>query len=159
APDAEKFNAYPRDEGLSLVVAHRAATSGATTPGRELYSRRAKALVSTGAPMTDRTAPPLARQTLEIAPLANPFALKDDEALQLRVIYKGKPLAGASVKFESLDSGLLPPRRETTDETGLVAFKFPKHGAWKASVVWSEPIVGEAIADYRTIFSSLTFGL
>lgn len=159
ALDAEKFDAYAREEGLALVIAHRASTEAASRSGRELYSRRAKALFATAAAMTDRTPPPLARQTLEIAPLANPFALGQDEALALQVLYKGAPLAGASVKFESLDSGLLPPHRETTDAAGEVKFRFPKRGAWKATVVWSEPIEGDPSAEYRTIFSSLTFGL
>lgn len=157
--DAEKFDAYARDEGLTLVLARREASGAASAPGRERYSRRAKTLLAAPGAATDRTPPPLARQTLEIAPLVNPFALRADEPLRLMVLYKGAPLAGASVKFESLDSGLLPPHRRATDRSGVAVFDLPKRGAWKASVVWSEPTKNDAEADYRTVFASLTFGL
>lgn len=151
---AEKFDAYVAEEGLTPAQRARAASKDA--PGRERYSRRAKALVFVEG--GDREAlPPLAGHTLEIAPLDSPFSLAQDEALRLRVYFQGKPLPGASVKLESLSVGLLPTQRLVTDGSGKVAFALPKHGAWKASVVWTTPLRDDPKADFETIFASLAF--
>jgi uncharacterized GH25 family protein len=155
---AEKFDAYVREEGLALIADAR--EDDATSPGRELYSRRAKALLAIGA--AKGAAPRAIGQTLEVVALDNPHALSPDAPIRLRIDYEGAPLAGAVVKFESLDIAILPPVRRKTDASGVVAFAHPKRGAWKASVVWSRPIAdnepGRDRAEFRTVFSSLTFG-
>lgn len=159
---AAKFNAYLEQEGLSAAIAARRAAGNEEEPGRELYSRRAKALVRVGA--SDIGAPPpTVGHTLEIIPLDNIFALEAGEPLRIRVDYLGTPLEGALVSIESLDVGLLPEVRRTTDAAGLVAFQFPHRGAWKLDVVWSAPLTPGSNkserADFETVFASLAFSL
>lgn len=154
----DKFNAYLAEEGLTPAARARVASKTTNAPGRERYSRRAKTLVFIAG--GDReAAPPIVGQTLEIAPLDSPYALKEDEPLRLRVLYEGKPLAGATVKLESLSAGLFPLRRAVTDGAGVATFAFPKRGAWKASSVWTRPVDGDPKADFETVFASLAFGL
>ncbi len=159
--EARKFNAYLEEEGLDLVLKARRRAGRDREPGRELYSRRAKALIRVGAAGAD-PAPAAIGQTLEIVPLDNPFALADGDALRVRIDYHGAPLPGATVSLENLDVGLWPELRRRTDAAGVAEFSFPRRGAWKLNVVWTRAIADEepdgARADFETVFSSLTFG-
>lgn len=158
---AEKFNAYLVEEGLTPAIDHRRTKNGNGLPGREAYSRRAKALVRIG--NAEGAAPEATGQTLEIVALDNPYMLGVGAPLRLRIDYQGAPLAGASVTLQSLTAGLVPERRVTTDSNGVAAFSLPRSGAWMANVVWTRPVAKGEIAafpeaEFETIFSSLTFG-
>ncbi len=157
---ADEFNAYLVEEGLAAVARARAPAAKREARGREIYSRRAKALVKLG---EGRGAlPPALGLTLEIVPLDNPYALAAGDPLRVRVDYKGRPLAGASVSLQSLSVSLLPKARQMTDANGVTVFPFPQKGGWKLNVVWSEPVVERQPefpeAEFETVFSSLTFG-
>ena len=125
------------------------------TRGRELYSRRGKAIFQVGRRLTDDPVRPIG-QTLEIVPARNPYALRPGEELRLRVWFRGVPLAGAQVVLERLGEVAALGAPAISDARGEVAFPFAR-GAWKANVVWSVPIE-DPRADYETIFASLTFG-
>lgn len=155
---AERFNDYVRKEGLTLAAQDRAARGAENSPGRERYSRRAEILMFVGNGPREAP-PPSTGATLEIKPLDSPFSLADREPLRFRVSYEGAPLAGATVKVESLDIAMIPTRTALTDAKGGVAFVFPADGAWKVSVVWTRPLKGDPKADFETVFSSVTFGL
>lgn len=156
---AKRFNDYLKEEGLTLVEEFRRATDALAAPGRESFSRRAKALVRIGDGATsglDVTRP--VGLTLELVPERDPFALKRGEALPVRVFYDQKPLEGATVKLANLDLDAGPLATKVSDGEGRVAFPAPDAGAWLMTVVWSKPITGNARADFETVFSSLTFG-
>lgn len=156
---AIRFNDYAKTEGLVPALAVRAKAGTADTPGREIYSRRAKALVEIGtttAPQPWVTKP--LGLTLEIVPERNPYALKPDEALPVRVYYDGRPLAGALVKLTNLDFDAKPVRAATTDTGGRAVFGIPFRGLWQMNVIWTKQIAGTPQADFDTTFSSLTFG-
>lgn len=153
--EAKPFDDYVAHEGLSAVAAHRAALNTPGTNGRELYARRAKALVQVGTLCSPQALQPVGL-SLEIVPLANPHCPQGD-SLPVEVRFRGKPLANALVRMESLSSpaGDIEQR---TDASGRASFAMPKSGNWKISLVWSVPIEGNAQADYDTLFSSLSFG-
>lgn len=152
----DKFNAYVAEEGLTPARRARASAGAQNAPGRERYSRRAKALVFVEGAAAEAL-PPLAGHVLELAPLESPYALAADEPLRLKVLFEGQPLAGASVKLESLTSALLPALRQIADGSGRVVFPIPKRGAWKASVVWTRPVADDKAAEFSTVFASLSF--
>jgi uncharacterized GH25 family protein len=154
---ADKFNAYAAHEGLTLPLAKRRADGTTGLNGRELYSRRAKALVQIGSDTTSVVTKPIG-QTLEIVPSKNPYALMPGEPLRLRIWFHGAPLAGASVVLERLGEGAKHGTPVISDRNGEVTFKIGQDGDWKTNVVWSYPI-SDPRAEYETIFSSLTFGL
>lgn len=157
---AARFTKYLKEEGLSLPLALRARTKTINKPGRERYSRRAKALVQVGRQTAANsnfvTAP--VGMTLEIVPSKNPYALDRTRRLPIVVLYKGKPLPGALVRLTRLPSGDRPITSRITDRSGRTAFTVPPVGSWLLNVVWSEPIAGDPDADFETVFSSLTFG-
>lgn len=155
---AIRFNDYIRAEGIAPALAARAAANATDTPGRELYSRRAKAIVrvgTTAAPQPQVTRP--VGLTLEIVPGRDPTAADFDMTLPVTVLYEGKPLAGAFVKLNNLDFDARPVATAISDAHGAAVFKVPFKGLWQMNVVWTKPI-RDPKADFDTVFSSLTFG-
>lgn len=151
--ETEKFLSYAEEEGLTNAI--RFAEENDQDAYSERYSRRAKLFVARGEnARTPESALSPVGLTLEITPLEDPFARWADAPTPFRVTYKGEPLSGASVSLESLQT---PggKQRKISDEDGVVGFRFPKAGAWKINVVWTEPS-GAVEEDFETIFSSLT---
>lgn len=155
-----RFNAYIKDEGMTPALELRERTKTNDQPGREIYSRRAKALVQVGPP----SAKPQLHVTrpiglsLEIVPEISPYASGAGESLPVRVIYEGRPLAGALVKLNNLDFDGRPVEQFRTDAAGRAVFHVPRTGSWQLNVIWTKPIKGDPNADFDTTFSSLTFG-
>lgn len=157
---ALRFNDYLKEEGLTSAVQLRASQGKTGAPGREIYSRRAKSLVLVGAPdpASDALVTRPVGLTLEIVPERNPYSLKPGQALPVRVLYQGQPLAGATVKLTNLDFDMKPVAVKLTDKAGRAAFDVPLKGVWLLNVIWTRPITGDLRGDFDTTFSSLSFG-
>ena len=157
---AKRFNDYLREEGLTPALQAREREGRAQTPGREIYSRRAKALVMVGAetrrPQPHVTAP--VGLTLEIVPERDPYTLPSGEPLPVRVVYQGQPLPGALIKLTDLNRDEKPVEVLVTDRSGRASFRPRQDGDWLLTVVWTRPLVGDPRAEWETVFSSLTFG-
>ncbi len=155
---AIRFNDYIQAEGITPAIAARATAGATDTPGRELYSRRAKAIVRIG--NTTSAQPQVTRpvgMTLEIVPGRDPTASDFDMMLPVTILYEGRPLAGAFVKLNNLDFDARPVATAISDSHGTAAFKVPFKGLWQLNVVWTKSIK-DPRADFDTVFSSLTFG-
>jgi hypothetical protein len=156
-----RFTDYLKEEGLTLPLRARERSKTSNQPGRELYSRRAKALVRVAGPGAEQPQPQVTRplgMTLEIVPERDPYTLRAGERLPVRVLYKGRPLPGALVKLTDLDADEKPLAMQRTNAAGRAVFTPPRRGALLLNVVWSEPASDVRQADYITVFSSLTFG-
>ncbi len=156
---AVRFNNYLREEGLTPALALRARKRLSNSAGREIYSRRAKALVQVGS--GGAAQPHVARpigMTLEIVPGRDPYAPSRTNALPVQVLFEGRPLAGALVKLTNLAADEKPVATAVTDPRGRAVFTVPRAGSWLLNVVWTKPIKGDPRGDFDTTFSSLTFG-
>ena len=157
---ALRFNDYATAEGLTLVLQQRAASNTSSNSGRELYSRRGKSLIQVGpmgrAPVPYVTAP--IGLGLEIVPLINPYALGNSRTMPVRVLYQGRPLAGAMVKLNNLAADAEPVEKHLTDGKGHATFTARHSGDWQLNVVWSQPMPRNPQAEFLTTFSSLSFG-
>jgi uncharacterized GH25 family protein len=154
-----RYNDYIKAEGLTPAIDLRARTKATDAPGREIYSRRAKALIQVGDPKAAQ--PWVIRPvglSLEIVPEKNPYSLSPNEELPVRILYDGKPLAGALVKLTNLEFDVRPIAMHLSDAQGRTSFAVPRTGTWLVNVIWSKPITGNPKADFDTTFSSLTFG-
>ncbi|MBA3667388.1 MAG: DUF4198 domain-containing protein [Sphingomonas sp.] len=157
---AIRFNDYAKVEGLALVIAARERSRTTGTPGRERYSRRAKALIQVGAQTAANqhfATRPIGLK-LEIVPERNPYALDASRMLPVHVIYNGRRLANATVKLTNLADDAKPVAIAITDRAGRARFRIPVSGNWLLNSVWSEPVAGVPQVDFDTTFSSLTFG-
>lgn len=157
---AIRFNDYAREEGLVPAIATRRREGKTDAPGRERFSRRAKAIVQVGrpTPANQRLATRPIGLKLEIVPERNPYALGPDRNLPLHVLYNGRRLPNATVKLTSLERDERPVAVLRTDRSGRVSARVPQSGNWLLSVVWTEPVKGDPRVDFDTTFSSLTFG-
>ena len=157
---AIRFNDYATAEGLSQVLAQRASNGSMSRPGRELYSRRGKAIVQVG-PIGKTPQPQITKPVglgLEIVPLSNPYAPGNTSQITVQVLYRGQPLAGALVKLNNLDADAQPVEVHRSDASGRATFQARHAGQWQFNVVWSQPLANNSTADFLTTFSSLTFG-
>lgn len=155
-----RFNDYITTEGITPIIEARRKAGQDKADGRELYSRRAKAIIQIGP--VDRAS--IARVTrpinlaLEIVPERHPLALAPGNRMPVRVLSNGRPLAGALVKLTDLDADAEPVAKIRTGADGRATFVIPHPGKWQMNIVWSVPLVGNPKADFETTFSSLSFG-
>ncbi len=156
---ALRFNGYLAAEGLTPAIALRARTGRTGAEGSEAYGRVSKAIVQVGpggGGQGQVTRP--VGLTLEIVPEVSPYALPRPANLPVRVIYRGRPLAGALIKLTDLAHDEAPVETHLTDTSGRAQFAMPKTGTWLLNVIWTRPLEG-AETDFETTFSSLSFGL
>jgi uncharacterized GH25 family protein len=128
--------------------------------GSENYSRGAKSVVRVGPPGTgsqEQVIKPLGLP-LEIVPEQSPYAEPRPAIFPVRVIYEGRPLAGALVKLTNLEHDDAPLEMHFTDREGRTRFTMPKGGSWLLNVIWTKPLAKSRDTDFETIFSSLSFG-
>jgi len=158
---ADSFNAYLKEEGLTPIKLDRENKQLETADGREIYSRRGKALIQIG-PLNEAASSNYVTQplglTLEIVPQTNPYAINAGEPLTSTIYYRGKPTQGVTIGLISLDTELGLIDIQKTNSKGEVTFKRPETGEWMLHAVWSDPLEDTRMADYDTIFSSLSFG-
>jgi uncharacterized GH25 family protein len=149
---AEKFEDYLRQEGLDRVIAQRNARGEHAKPGREYFSRYAKALL-TGERSSAEVTQPLGL-AYEIVPEADPTG--GAAPLRGRVLYGGKPLADVLVVAIWRDD---PSVRLTahSDTRGAFSFDLPRAGVWLVKSVHMVRTWFFSRADWESLWASLTF--
>lgn len=155
-----RFTDYIKAEGLTPALKLREQMHATDAPGREIYSRRAKALIQVGPANAQAQAiavRPLG-MSLEIVPERSPYDPNGAEMLPVRVYFEGRPLPGALVKLNNLEFDARPVETRLTDAQGRASFRVPRVGAWQMNVIWTKALKNDPRADFDTTFSSLTFG-
>lgn len=157
---AIRFNDYLKTEGLTPALEQRARMHRMDADGSENYSRCAKSLLQVGATsggsQTQITKP--IGLPLEIVPEKSPYAEPRSAILPVRVIYEGRPLAGALVKLTNLEHDATPFEVQLTDRAGRASFTMPNSGTWLLNVIWTKALPSSRETDFETVFSSLSFG-
>lgn len=151
---AAEFERYLVEEGLAHVAAARKASGATAKPGRERFSRFAKALLAAGG----RSGPALTRPVglpFEIVPEADPYTLRPGGTLPVRLLFRGKPLAGARV-VAYVEPGK-PAVQVRTDAAGRAALVLHRPGRWMVKAVHMIPVRGRV--DWASVWASLTFEL
>lgn len=156
---ADKFNSYLEEEGLTGLQMKRERLGEMETSGTELYSRRGKTLLQSG-PISDidmmRLRHPLGL-SLEVIALDHPLNWQDGQRLRAKVLYRGKMIPGIKVKLVNTQHNDISTSSALTDAEGVVEFDYPGAGTWMLHTVWGDRIENNNMADYSTIFSSLSF--
>jgi hypothetical protein len=157
---AIRFNDYLRVEGLTAALAQRERTHRMDADGSENYSRRAKSIVQVGLPGAGSQAQvtrPLGLP-LEIVPEVSPYSQPRPANLPVRVMYEGRPLAGALLKLTNLTQDATPLETHLTDHAGRATFTMPSRGTWLLNVIWTTALPSSRETDFETFFASLSFG-
>lgn len=153
--DAAAFNAYLVSDGLPHIFLLRSKEGTLDKPARERYSKSPKALLRVGdAKAGDPTKP--SGLSLEVVPLKNPFALKPGEALNVRVLFQGKPLAGANLGWDHPGGGELPAGTVRADDKGEALIPVAKAGLMTVRLTH---MTRPKAADYEweSFWTTLTF--
>jgi uncharacterized GH25 family protein len=152
--EAAEFESYLKEEGLERVIAERARLGRASEPGREIYSRCAKAILRVGG----RGGAGFDRELgcrFELIP-QSPIAAAGGE-LVFRASYQGTPLEGALVAALRKGSTSWVTARSGVD--GRVALRLADAGIWLVKAVHMVPAPPESGADWESFWASVTFSL
>jgi len=150
-----EFEPYLSEEGLDDVLAFRHKNGMQGQPGRELFSRSAKAIILVDGQSDgyDR----LLNLPLELIPLNDPLQFKPMARFSLRLMLNGQPLPKALVKAQ-LKADIPVELGARTDSLGVASFVLPSSGIWLFNAVHMESSM-EAVADWESIWASLTIAL
>ncbi|HEY0557816.1 MAG TPA: DUF4198 domain-containing protein [Thermoanaerobaculia bacterium] len=166
ALDAAKFETYLKEEGLEAISAARARQGKSAAGAKEVFSRCAKALLAVGGGNGGNGGTGVGfdrvfGQRLELVAEKDPYALAGGGELPVRLLYEGKPLAGALVM--ALQRGLpgAPATKVTarTDGRGRATLKLDRPGFWLVKAVHMIPAPADAGADWESFWASLTFAV
>lgn len=155
--DAAKFETYLKDEGLEKISALRAKRGQSTAGAKEVFSRCAKSLLAVGGGSGagwDR----VFGERLELVAEKNPYTLAGGGELPVRLLYEGKPLAGALVVALPKDRQAAPVSARS-DSKGRVRLQLDHPGFWLVKAVHMIPAPRETGADWESFWASLTFGV
>jgi uncharacterized GH25 family protein len=152
---ADEFEHYLKEEGLERIIAARAAKGDSRTPSKEIYSRCAKSLLDAngaGAGGYDRAL----GMRLELVPEKSPKEVGGGRSMPLRLLFEGKPLAGALVSAINREN---PEKRVSarSDASGRVTFDLTPAGVWLVKAVHMAPAPPSSAADWESLWASLTF--
>lgn len=101
----------------------------AESPWRETFRQRLKTYVRVGQPAGDERAWSVAQpQGLDLTPLVDPTACRENQELAVSVTDDGRPLAGCIVSF--LSQGETREHVEVTDGDGRATAPLDARGAW-----------------------------
>lgn len=155
--EADKFEEYLREEGLDRIIADRATRGESGRAGREVFSRSAKTIISsgdmasTGGTGFDR----VLGFRMEVVAEANPYTLGAGDEFPVRLVFDGAPLEGVEVHAACVEAPEAVVRSRT-DKDGRVRVRLTRDGHWllnSVHMVRSE----SKDADWESIWSSLTF--
>ncbi|HEV2844825.1 MAG TPA: DUF4198 domain-containing protein [Thermoanaerobaculia bacterium] len=151
----EKFEQHLAEQGLERIGELRKKDGRSAAAAKEIYSRSVKALIAVGGGSGEGFDRP-AGLPLELIAEQDPFRLKPGEELPVRLLYQGKPLAGAWVEARN-------PRRSEervsgrTDREGRVRLRLASAGPWLIKSVHMVPAPKDSGADWESFWASLTF--
>ncbi len=153
--EAAKFEQYLWKEGLEHAIRSRHAHGENARPGRELFSRCAKALLVSGAGATNGYDRALGFR-LEIIPAKNPLALAAGDTLPVTVSFEAKPISNLLVTAISTNN---PTRRiqGRTDASGRVDLKLPERSTWLVKTVHIFPAADPKRADWESLWATYIF--
>src|SRR5262249_42062244 len=152
----EKFSQYLKEEGLDGIAEAR-ARRGQTGGAREIFSRCAKSLISSG-PAAKTAGDRSLGFTLELLAERNPYGMSAGQELPVRVTYEGRPLVGALV----VAMNRVNPMDKLTarsDRDGRVRFRLSRDGRWLIKAVHMIEAPADSGADWASYWASLTFEL
>ncbi len=155
--EADRFNAYVEEEGITPIAVARAASGSFSLPGTELYSRHLKAIVPamSGECLPQRVSRPTG-QRLEILPVDGTIGPDGEPMLTVEVRYLGIPAEGVTLHVNDIAAGEATAT-PLTGPDGRAEITLPDTNAWYVHAAWSEKLaLAERGADYVTAFASLS---
>jgi hypothetical protein len=95
---------------------------------------------------------------VEIVPLADPTGLKAGDTLKVRVLFEGKPLAGARVSAYSRGGEKVKTRSAVTSAAGEASFPLDA-GPCLVRLVHMRRATADREADWHSFWTALSFAV
>jgi len=152
--DAAKFEKYLQEEGLERISDQRKQAGRNNMPGLEIFSRCAKAIVSSPGSATAT----LTDQTLGLRLELLAEKITPGKPSTFRLLYEGQPLEGALVVAISKDAPL-QKLTARSNKAGRVNLTLPGGGVWLVKAVHMIPAARETGAEWESLWASTTFEL
>ena len=149
--EAAKFEQYLREEGLERVIDQRKQSGRSNTPGIEIFSRCAKAILTSPAEV-------IKDQTLGLRLELIAENITPGKPAAFRLLYEGQPLEGALVVATSKDAPM-DKLTARTNKAGRVSLTLPGGGVWLLKAVHMIPAARETMAEWESLWASTTFEL
>ena len=158
--EADHFNDYLAHEGLSQILETRAATGQQHNSGREIYSKYCKtALNGPGGALAFLDTP--VGLPIEIVPVTS-GPVRAGDALTVRVLVDQCPAPDVQLMASrQADSPSAPATSSIvrTDSQGYATIALDKPGAWRLHSIAMAPHKELGVADWESLWASLTFRL
>jgi len=153
--DATVFEHYLAAERQEEISRLRLARGESAAPGREAFSRCAKAIVVAGA-APDEGYDRILGLTLELVPERNPATLAPGAELPVRLLFDGAPLTDAYVAaMNAAEPGTRIERRTGAD--GRVRLPLGRGGLWLVRSLRMTAAPPGSGVDWESVWTSLTF--
>lgn len=158
------FDDFLKHEGLDTIAEQLARTPERRAEERRTYAKYAKTLlrIGTGKGAATLYQKPLGHR-LEIVADADPFSLRPGGKFPVRLLFDGKPLAGARVVIGSTATptatqSKLPGVR--TDSEGRAELQLDKTGGVHyIHALHMIPATGRSDVEWESFWATLTFGV
>ncbi len=176
AMEAEAFNNYLEHDGVVDELERRRADGTLGSNAVERYSKHVKTIVQVGAERTDDWQTPLG-YPIEFVPLQNPYALHPGDPVDIRLLWRGEPLANQLVIVDTEASGHThgagadhthdedtPEHTHAgmsqlrTDEAGVFQFTVSQEGTWFVRTIHMTNPQEEGLT-HESNWATLTFAV
>lgn len=157
--EADKFNAYLKEDGLKNVLTYRQQHAEIAKKGTELYQRCNKTLLQTtdNPDKNKKMYQKVVGTRLEIILLDNPY--KNLPTLRAKVLFDGKPLRNHLVKYWNRHQNTTQKEEKITDKVGIVTFQLKqKEGVYMISTVNMVKNDKPEIAQWHSYWANFSFG-
>lgn len=157
---ALKFNRYLKHEGLTQVLAERKQACERLRRGRERYSRYLKAFMQVG-DAADGVSMRSLGHRVELLPDSDLAALRAGDRLSVRLVFEGKPVAGAKIEAFVKDAhdGVVEGQAAVSDADGRVTFIIARPGMWLVRTVHMRLCTGCGDVDWESFWTSYEFAV
>lgn len=154
---ADKFNVYLTENGLTEAIEYRKQNNDTNSAGREYFHRSVKTIFQVGT-KTDKTYKQKTDLPIDIIPEDHPYNAANDEKFKVKVLFKGEPFANEKVKVSHRLNNMITQIEYTTDEDGDFKFFFTPVGDWMVSTVKIVRLKNDSKAEWQSYWGSLTWG-
>jgi hypothetical protein len=154
---AAKFNDYLKEDGLQNAIEYREKNNETDSAGREYYQRCAKTLIQVGT-IKDKTFSMVTGMPVDIIPAFNPYHLKNNDSMRVKILFQKMPLANALVKIWHRVNDSTQKTEYRSNENGEIVFPILTTGKWMISTVKMDRLDGDAKAHWQSYWGSLTWG-
>ena len=155
--EASEFNEYLKEDALQNAIEYREVNGETGMAGKEFYQRSVKTLIQVGS-KSNSCYRQITDLPLDIIPLANPYTLRNNQRLRVKVLFKNKPLANHCFKLWHRTKNSTRLQDVSTNASGETSFRVQKRGKWMLSTVAMNRLDDDSRADWQSYWGSLTWG-